>query len=90
MAGKGDRCSTSVEDTFVERGHPREVQEEARDELRESWSHGGGGPLGRDRQRFKNQQDGWCGWSRGREGRREGGDGQGDNGLRVPWRAIYL
>lgn len=89
MVGEGDRFSTSVGDTFVERGHPREVQKEAKDELRDSWTRWGRTPWQREA-RFKDQQDGWCGWSRGKEGGREGRDGQGDNGLHVPWRAICL
>lgn len=44
MVGEGDRFSTSVGDTFVERGHPREVQKGARDELRDSWTSGGRTP----------------------------------------------
>lgn len=37
MVGEGD--------TLVEREHLREVQEEARDELRDSWTRGGEDPL---------------------------------------------
>lgn len=63
MVGEGD--------TLVEREHLREVRRKPGMSLGTHGPAWRGGPLGRDRQRFKDQQDGWCSWSRGREGRRE-------------------